>query len=147
MTLGLLHGSCPDALILCHQATREYIGDYRQASWLKIPPLTDYIRWYESIGSAVHPTKVIGICLNTYDMTDEAARAACEKAAQETGLPATDPVRFDQALLVDAIIRARSASAKKGRLGKGSRLNAKNALPRRNRGKVLLDSYFFCVLW
>ena len=114
VTLGLLHGSCPDALILCHQATREYIGDYRQASWLKIPPLTDYIRWYESIGSAVHPTKVIGICLNTYDMTEEQARAACEKAARETGLPATDPVRFDQALLVDAIIQARNASGKKG---------------------------------
>ena len=39
VTCGLLHGSCPDALILCHQATREYIGDYRKAAWLKIPPL------------------------------------------------------------------------------------------------------------
>ena len=44
VTLGLLHGSCPDALILCHQCTREYIGDYRQAAWLRIPPL-----------AAVHP--------------------------------------------------------------------------------------------
>ena len=95
MTLGLLHGSCPDALILCHQCTREYIGDYREAAWLRIPPLTEYIRLYETIGSAVHPTKVIGISLNTYDMTDADARRACEAAARETGLPATDPVRFD----------------------------------------------------
>jgi uncharacterized NAD-dependent epimerase/dehydratase family protein len=114
VTLGLLHGSCPDALILCHQATREYIGDYRQASWLRIPPLTDYIRWYQEIGSAIHPTKVIGICLNTYDMTDAEARAACEKASRETGLPATDPVRFDQAPLIDAILAARTASSKRG---------------------------------
>jgi uncharacterized NAD-dependent epimerase/dehydratase family protein len=114
VTLGLLHGSCPDALILCHQATREYIGDYRQASWLKIPPLTDYIRWYEMIGSAVHPTRVVAICLNTYDMPEDQARAACERAARETGLPATDPVRFDQTPLVEAVLQARLRSGKKG---------------------------------
>ena len=56
VTLGLLHGSCPDAMILCHQPTREYLGDYRTASWVKIPPLSEYVRLYESIGSAVHPT-------------------------------------------------------------------------------------------
>jgi uncharacterized NAD-dependent epimerase/dehydratase family protein len=106
VTLGLLHGSCPDAMILCHQSTREYIGDYRQAAWLRIPPLTEYIKLYETIGSAVHPTKVIGISLNTYDMTEAEARQACEVAARETGLPATDPVRFDSAPLVDAIVNA-----------------------------------------
>jgi uncharacterized NAD-dependent epimerase/dehydratase family protein len=87
VTLGLLHGSCPDALILCHQSSREYIGDYREAVWLRIPPLSEYIRLYESIASTVHPTRVIGISLNTYDMTDEAARRACEAATRETGLP------------------------------------------------------------
>jgi uncharacterized NAD-dependent epimerase/dehydratase family protein len=64
---------------------------------------------YEQIGSAVHPTRVIGICLNTYDMSEADARAACERAARETGLPATDPVRFDPAPLLDAIARARDA--------------------------------------
>ena len=108
VTLGLMHGSCPDALILCHQSTREYIGDYRQAAWLRIPPLTEYIRLYETIGSAVHPTKVIGISLNTFDMTDAEARRACGAAADETGLPATDPVRFDPGPLVDAVVNART---------------------------------------
>jgi uncharacterized NAD-dependent epimerase/dehydratase family protein len=108
VTLGLLHGSCPDAMILCHQTTREYIGDYRQAAWLRIPPLSEYVRLYETIGSAIHPTKVIGISLNTYDLTDAEARRACEAAARETGLPATDPVRFDPAPLVDAVMSART---------------------------------------
>jgi uncharacterized NAD-dependent epimerase/dehydratase family protein len=108
VTLGLLHGSCPDALILCHQSTRRYISDYREASWLRIPPLSDYVRLYEAIGSSVHPTQVVGISLNTYDMTDDVARRACEAAARETGLPATDPVRFDPAPLLDAVLSARA---------------------------------------
>ena len=49
---------------------------------------------------------MIGICLNTYDMEDAAAREAIARAADETGLPATDPVRFDSGPLVDAIVRA-----------------------------------------
>jgi uncharacterized NAD-dependent epimerase/dehydratase family protein len=104
VTLGLLHGACPDALILCHQPTREYLGDYRDASWVKIPSLSEYVRWYETIGSAVHPTKAIGVALNTFDLDEPMAREACAAAARETGLPATDPVRFDPAPLVEAII-------------------------------------------
>lgn len=107
VTLGLLHGSCPDAMILCHQSSREYIGDYREAAWLRIPPLSEYIRLYETIGAAVHPTKVIGIALNTYDLNDEAARRACEAATRETGLPATDPVRFDPEPLLAAVRQGR----------------------------------------
>jgi uncharacterized NAD-dependent epimerase/dehydratase family protein len=109
VTLGLLHGSCPDALILCHEASRKYIGDYREAAWLRIPPLSEYIKLYETIGSAVHPTKVIGISLNTYDLSDEAASRACQAASRETGLPATDPVRFDPAPLLEAVKQGRQA--------------------------------------
>jgi len=86
---------------------RSFIGEYRTTPWLRIPPLSRYVDLYEMIGSAVHPTKVIGICLNTYDQTDEQAREACRAAAAETGLPCTDPVRFDPAPLVNAIVRER----------------------------------------
>ena len=106
VTLGLLHGSCPDALILCHQATRTHIGDYHgREPWVPIPSYTEMIEIYERAAAPVHPTKTIGICLNTYDMVEGAAREACAQAAEETGLPATDPVRFDATPLVDAIIR------------------------------------------
>src|SRR5204862_342623 len=48
VTLGLLHGCCPDALILCHQATRQYIGDYHgREPWVKIPPLAELVGCYE----------------------------------------------------------------------------------------------------
>jgi uncharacterized NAD-dependent epimerase/dehydratase family protein len=107
VTLGLLHGSCPDALILCHQASREFIGEYRGEPWLRIPPLADYVKLYEMIGSAVHPTKVIAVSMNTYDLTDAEARAACAAATRDTGLPCTDPVRYDPAPLLEAIVNGR----------------------------------------
>lgn len=107
VTLGLLHGSMPRALILCHQSSREYIGDYHgREPWVKIPPLTDLIEIYEAAAQPVLPTQVIGICLNTYDLDDAAARRAVERATAETGLPAADPVRFDPAPLADAVARA-----------------------------------------
>ena len=128
VTLGLLHGSCPDGLILCHQSSRDYLGDYRQAAWLRIPPLSEYIRLYETIGSSVHPTKVIGISLNTYDLSDAEARRACEEAVRETGLPVTDPVRFDPAPLLDAVVGAR-----KRYLRAGKRPDARPRPPDRRR--------------
>jgi uncharacterized NAD-dependent epimerase/dehydratase family protein len=109
VTLGLLHGSCPDGLILCHQASREHIGEYRGEPWLRIPPLADYVKMYELIGSAVHPTRVIAISMNTYDLSETDARAACETATRDTGLPCTDPVRFDCSILLDAVVAAREA--------------------------------------
>jgi uncharacterized NAD-dependent epimerase/dehydratase family protein len=109
VTCGLLHGACPDALILCHQASREYIGDYRKAAWLRIPPLSEYVRLYETVAGFVHSTRTIAISLNTYDLSDAEARRACEEATRETGLPCTDPVRFGPAILVDAVVEARAA--------------------------------------
>ena len=111
VTLGLLHGSCPDGLILCHQSTRDYIGDYHgRAPWVRIPPLAELVGIYERAAAPVRPTRVLGICLNTFDLSEREARAAVARAAAETGLPVTDPVRFDPAPVVEAIERAARAA-------------------------------------
>ena len=52
----------------------------------------------------LRPAPVIAIALNTYDLDDEAARRAVETTQRETGLPATDPVRFDPSPITDAIV-------------------------------------------
>jgi uncharacterized NAD-dependent epimerase/dehydratase family protein len=110
VTLGLLHGSCPDAMILCHQSSRDFIGDYSgREPWVRIPPLGELVRIYEDAANPVYASRVIGICLNTYDLDERAARKAIDLATRETGLPATDPVRFDPAPLVAAIERAADA--------------------------------------
>lgn len=101
VSLGLLHGSLPHGLIACHQASRK---TFRHNPWLEIPPLTDVIALHESIAGPLRPTRTIGVSLNTVDLGDREARIAIDRASEETGLPTTDPVRFDPAPLVDAVL-------------------------------------------
>lgn len=100
VSLGLLHGSLPHALIACHQPSR---ATFRHNSWLPIPPLATVIELHESIAHPLRPTKTIGISLNTSDLSDRDARAAIDRAREETGLPVVDPVREDPGPLVDAV--------------------------------------------
>jgi len=110
VTLGLLHGSMPDAMILCHQPSRKAVfGASGAFEWVTLPTLTEAIRIYEGALAPLRESRVIGVALNTYDLSDEEARAAVEQAEAETGLPATDPVRFGGAKLADAILNFRRA--------------------------------------
>jgi uncharacterized NAD-dependent epimerase/dehydratase family protein len=110
VTLGLLHGSCPKGMILCHQSSRTMIGDYgAREPWVPIPPLGELVRIYEEAARWVSEGKVIGVALNTFDLGEAEAHRAVEAAASETGLPATDPVRFGTAPLVEAIVTLHAA--------------------------------------
>ena len=100
VTYGLLHGSLPHAQVMCAQPSRKAING---CEWVKIPPLADFIRLSEAVAAPLRPAPVIAVALNTFDLDDLAARRAIDATARETGLPTTDPVRFDPAPLVDAI--------------------------------------------
>jgi uncharacterized NAD-dependent epimerase/dehydratase family protein len=100
VTYGLMHGSLPHAQVMCAQPTRRAING---CEWVKIPPLAEFIRLSEVAAAPLRPAPVIAVALNTFDLDDDAARSAIESAERETGLPATDPVRFDPAPIVDAI--------------------------------------------
>jgi uncharacterized NAD-dependent epimerase/dehydratase family protein len=100
VTYGLMHGSLPHAQIMCAQPSRRAING---CEWVKIPPLAEFISMSEAALTALRPAPVIAVALNTFDLDDDAARRAIEAAERETGLPATDPVRFDPAPIVDAI--------------------------------------------
>jgi len=101
VSLGLLHGSLPHALIACHQPSRK---TFRHNDWLPVPPLKDVIALHEAIVAPLRPTKTIAVSLNTSDLSDAEARAAIARAEDETGLPTTDPVRYDIAPMVDAVL-------------------------------------------
>jgi uncharacterized NAD-dependent epimerase/dehydratase family protein len=100
VTLGLIHGSLPHAFVLCHQPTRTTID---KNPWVKVPSLTDLVRLHEAIVAHLRPAPVIAIALNTHDLEEAAALDAISSAAKETGLPVTDPVRFDPSPLSDAV--------------------------------------------
>lgn len=100
VTYGLIHGSLPHAFVLCDQPSRPHITNN---PWVPMPSLSDMIRLHELAVAPLRPAPVIAIALNTFDLSEEDARRAVERATAETGLPATDPVRFDPAPVVDAI--------------------------------------------
>jgi uncharacterized NAD-dependent epimerase/dehydratase family protein len=100
VSLGLLHGSLPHALIVCHQPTRE---TYRHNAWARLAPLTEVIHLHEAVARPLRAARTIGVSLNTADLSDAEARAVIARTAEETGLPTTDPVRFDIAPLVEAV--------------------------------------------
>lgn len=102
VTYGLLHGSLPHAMVLCHQPSRRTINNH---AWVPLPPLAELVRMHEAAAAPLRPAPVIALALNTFDLDDAAARAAIAAAEHETGLPATDPVRFDPAPIVEAIER------------------------------------------
>jgi uncharacterized NAD-dependent epimerase/dehydratase family protein len=107
VTLALLHGACPSALILCHQVDHDAIhcgqpGDPPRP----VASLAALVRAYEEAASWVHPARTAGVALHTAAVGESAARAACARAESETGLPATDPVRFGAGVLADALIAA-----------------------------------------
>ena len=94
VTLGLLHGSAPDLLVLCHDASRAEVKGF---PGLPLKPLPELVRLYEDAATwsraAGTRVPVVGIALNTSALDERAARRAVGAAATETGLPAADPVR------------------------------------------------------
>jgi len=110
VTYGLLHGSLPHAQVMCAQPSRTKI---RNQEWVAIPPLPEFIRMSEAAAAPLRPAPVIAVALNTFDLSDDEARRAIERTARETGLPTTDPVRYDPAPLVGAIADFHRSRAKR----------------------------------
>lgn len=102
--LPLLRGSCPTHLILCLKAGQSHL---RNNPHIRIPPMGDFIRLYESLASAcgTYPTpKTVGIAINTIGLSDDEAQIMSAQIESEIGLPVTDPVRNGPSRLLDAVM-------------------------------------------
>ena len=102
VSLGLLHGSQPDALVLCHEPTRRHmrgLADY---------PIPDLMACMEANLTAARLTnpavKPVGIALNTSNLPEHEALAICERVGALFGLPCQDPVAMGVEAITDHLI-------------------------------------------
>jgi uncharacterized NAD-dependent epimerase/dehydratase family protein len=100
VTVGMLHGSMPHAIVYQHAPARTKISHYEK---FPIMPLKEGIALVEALVKPLQPARVVAIGLNTHGMEPAAAEAATRRIEDETGLPAQDPIRSGASKLVSAI--------------------------------------------
>ena len=91
VTLGLLHGSQPDAIVLCHDPTRTAIEEYPD---YPIPPLDAVIDGYLRAGRLTnHAIRCAGISINSCELPEAEWLAYRARLERELALPVCDPLR------------------------------------------------------
>ena len=103
-TLPLMRGTCPTHMILCHIARNDSL---RSLENIKIPDLKKFIILNEELSSVLgtYPkSKVIGVALNTVEMSDNDAKEFIKNTEKNTGLPATDVIRYDGEKIFNQLI-------------------------------------------
>jgi uncharacterized NAD-dependent epimerase/dehydratase family protein len=103
VTLGLLHGSQPDAIVLCHEPTRTHIEEYPDYS---IPPLGQVIETYLRAGRLTNRAiRCAGLSINSSELSESDWQAYCARLERELSLPVCDPLRGGVAQLAAAVLQ------------------------------------------
>jgi len=98
VTMALIHGGAPDALVLCHEPTRTHMRGLPEYS---LPSLTELRDLALTVAKVVNPNcKVVGVSVNTAALDEAAATALCESIEAELGLPTVDPFRHGAERLI-----------------------------------------------
>jgi uncharacterized NAD-dependent epimerase/dehydratase family protein len=102
VSLGLLHGSQPDAIVVCHEAGREEAASYPGYA---LPTLKDCIDLHVQMGRRTNPAiRCVGISINTMRLPADRRRAYLEDCARQTGLPCVDPLVEGPKSIVDRLL-------------------------------------------
>lgn len=102
VTLGLVHGSQPDALVICHEAGRRALQGFEH---VRCATLARALEVHVEAARLTNPAaRGVGVSLNTSAFPEPEARALLAAAQGETGLPACDPVRWGVATIVEAML-------------------------------------------
>ncbi|NMG01599.1 N-acetyltransferase DgcN [Azoarcus taiwanensis] len=101
VTLALIHGGQPDALILCHEPTRTHM---RGLPDFELPSLEDLAEVSLRMARMVNPAcRITGISVNTHGLPEDKALAYLAAVERQMGLPTVDPFRQGADRLVDAL--------------------------------------------
>ncbi|WP_420862294.1 N-acetyltransferase DgcN [Algirhabdus cladophorae] len=101
VTMALIHGGQPDALVLCHEPTRSHMRGLPDYTLPSLQQLRDMAM---PIAQIANPNvKVIGVSVNTQHMSEDEAIAYLADLEAELGLPAVDTFRQGAGRLVDAL--------------------------------------------
>jgi len=102
VTMALIHGGQPDALILAHEPTRDHM---RGLPGYSLPTLEALRDTALPLAEVANPAcKVVAVSVNTAAMSEAEATAYLGEVEARMGLPATDPFRFGAGKLVDALV-------------------------------------------
>ena len=101
VTMGLIHGAQPDALVLCHEPTRRHMRGLPEY------PLPELEVCMETNLAAARLTnsaaKFVGAAINTSALDDATAESYLAETEERLGLPCVDPVRTGVARLADVL--------------------------------------------
>lgn len=101
VTLGLLHGTQPDAMVLCADPTRITLGDFDSYPQ---PDLAECVRIYDEMARLTNKAaRVVGVSLNTSKLGAVEAAALLAETRERLGLPCIDPIRIGVAPIVDML--------------------------------------------
>ena len=99
VSLGLLHGSQPDAIVVCHAPGRRSIDGY---DGFPVPDLKRCIAANILAARLTNPDVICaGVALNTAKLSDRERELALSEAAAATGLPVFDPMVHGGGAVVD----------------------------------------------
>lgn len=104
VTLGLIHGAMPAAMVFCHHAGATAIDGLAHATFADLKRLIRFNEEAVNILPQKRPCKVVGVALVTVGLDESQARAAIQDIEEQTGLPATDVWRFGAGKLMNALL-------------------------------------------
>lgn len=103
VTLGLVHGSQPDAMMLCHDPLRTEVHSF---PGFPLPSLSVAAARYVEAAMLVNPNaRIVGVALNTSCVDEDQARRFAADAEAECGVPAFDPMRFGLDAAADHLLQ------------------------------------------